>query len=361
MKMPKVLESFLTDAPKSVLGIDIGSQNVKLAEVKLGKSCEVLNVAQAELPADLSNNGYVTQTQSAVTFIHDILKNNDFKAKHVAFSIGGRNAFIREITMPPMPLDEMRTAAIYDAGNYVPYDTNSYYADAAVFGSLNAEQQQPVLLVAAPRENIDVMLEIADALRLKPVYIDIEVLCCYRLMAEQYKNFAMVDIGHSNSMVTIFQSGAPVAQRSIQQSSRQFSEAIAESLQCDIQEAEKIKLNEDILDKYEVEEIREKYAPVFNLADELWREITLTCEYYRNNNRTAVFTNIVLTGAGAQMKGLAPYLNLGNENMPVELLDATAAVAVSPDMNPKKAISVLPNCTVAIGAALAGGASNDKD
>ena len=358
MKLPKALKNFLSDAPSRILGIDIGSQNVKMAEVQFGKVPRVVNVVNAELPADLCNNGYITQTEAITAFIRNLLERNNVAAKHVAFSIGGRNAFIREITLPPMPVNEMRTAAIYDAGTYVPYDANSYYADAAVFGSPNAEQQQPVLLVAAPRENIDTMLDIADALHLKPVYIDIEVLCCYRLMAEQYENFVLCDMGQAYSLVTIFQSGAPVAQRSIQSSGRMVDDAIASALGCSLAEAEDTKLKEDILGRSDVDEIRERYAQVFQLIDDMDRDISLTCEYYRNNNRTAKFTNLVLTGGAANMKGLAEYLRK-QENIPVEVIDVKGRVEVSDAMSYQKQHNVLPSCTVAIGAALAGGLERD--
>lgn len=67
----------------------------------------------------------------------------------------------------------------------------------------------------SPKDVIDSLLEISDALAWHTIGIDIEVLSAYRTLPRQLENFVLLDIGRSYSMLTIFQNGAPVAQRSI--------------------------------------------------------------------------------------------------------------------------------------------------
>mgnify|MGYP002227612387 CR=1 FL=1 len=57
----------------------------------------------------------------------------------------------------------------------------------------------------------------------------------------------MLDIGRSYSMLTIFQNGAPVAQRSIPQGGQMFNAAIANGAGVDLTAAEKIKLEDELL------------------------------------------------------------------------------------------------------------------
>jgi type IV pilus assembly protein PilM len=101
--------------------------------------------------------------------------------------------------------------------------------------------QQPMLLVAAPKELVDTMLEIGDGLGLIPLSVDIEVLSCYRVLKEQLTDFVLLDIGRGYSLITIFQGGAPVAQRSIPHGSQMFDSAIADSVGCSLEEAEQTK------------------------------------------------------------------------------------------------------------------------
>lgn len=63
---------------------------------------------------------------------------------------------------------------------------------------------QPVLLVASPKDVIDSLLEISDALAWHTIGIDIEVLSAYRTLPRQLENFVLLDIGRSYSMLTIF-------------------------------------------------------------------------------------------------------------------------------------------------------------
>lgn len=349
-----MVTNFFEDAPKSVVGIDIGSGNIKLAQVDIsGKRPMVTNAVSAELPVDMVNNGFIRMASQMTGFIKKLMGKNDFSAKYVVFSIGGRNAFVREITVPPMPDEEMRQAAIWDAGQYVPYEANSYYTDAAKFGSPDTTGQQPMLLVAAPKELVDTMLEIGDGLGLIPLSVDIEVLSCYRILKERFTDFVLLDIGRGYSLITIFQGGAPVAQRSIPHGSQMFDSAIADSQGCSLDEAEKIKKEENILGTDD-EAVHEKYKALFDAVDNMDREVHRTCEYYRINKKEAVFTDLVLTGGGAALQGLEKYLNRNND-LQVSTLDVRQVVDFSGKIPQEERKGLAATCAVAIGAALAGG------
>ena len=354
MDFKKIVTKFFEDVPKSVIGIDIGSGNIKIAQVDLsGKRPVVTNAVSAELPVDMVNNGFIRMAAQMTGFMKKIIEKNNFSAKYVVFSIGGRNAFVREITVPPMPDEEMRQAAIWDAGQYVPYEANSYYTDAAKFGKPDASGQQPMLLVAAPKELVDTMLEIGDGLGLIPLSVDIEVLSCYRVLKEQLTDFVLLDIGRGYSLITIFQGGAPVAQRSIPHGSQMFDSAIADSVGCSLEEAEQTKRETNILGA-EDEAVHAKYKALFDAVDNMDKEVHRTCEYYRINKKEAVFTNLILAGGGAAMQGLEKYLNRNND-LKVSTLDVRAVVDFSGKIPQEERKELASICAVAIGAALAGG------
>ena len=89
-----------------------------------------------------------------------------------------------------------------------------------------------MLLVASPKDVIDSLLEISDALAWHTIGIDIEVLSAYRTLPRQLENFVLLDIGRSYSMLTIFQNGAPVAQRSIPQGGQMFNACLLYTSRC---------------------------------------------------------------------------------------------------------------------------------
>lgn len=270
--------------PSKIVGVDIGTGSIKMVQIETGSKPVVSCFAVAELPLELINNGFVRNSDAMISFIKGLVAKYDFNARHAVFTVGGRNAFVREIDMPEMPDEEMKQSVAWDSSQYVPYEADTYYVDSAKFGAYTNEGLQPVLLVASPKDVIDSLLEISDALAWHTIGIDIEVLSAYRTLPRQLENFVLLDIGRSYSMLTIFQNGAPVAQRSIPQGGQMFNAAIANGAGVDLTAAEKIKLEDELL-LSSLETDKTKFAEFFNEVENLGREVRRTCEYYLINKR----------------------------------------------------------------------------
>ena len=70
MDLKKIVTKFFEDVPKSVIGIDIGSGNIKIAQVDLsGKRPVVTNAVSAELPVDMVNNGFIRMAAQMTGFM----------------------------------------------------------------------------------------------------------------------------------------------------------------------------------------------------------------------------------------------------------------------------------------------------
>lgn len=358
MNVHAIIKKFLNTKPSSVLGIDIGTGGIKIVQMEFaaGKPT-VSNFAVTELPLEMISNGFVRNIDAMIAFIKNIVAQNGFNAKHVVFTVGGRNAFVREIDMPEMPDQEMKQSVAWDSAQYVPYETDTYYVDSAKFGTLTVDGLQPVLLVASPKDVIDALVEISEALGWQTLGIDIEVLSAYRTLENQLENFVLLDLGRSYSMLTIFQNGVPVAQRSIPQGGQMFNAAIANSVNVSLTDAEKIKIEDEILTGA-LETDKVKYAEFFSEIENLGREVNRTCEYYTINKKDAQFTHLVLVGGGADMVGLSEFLSSG-VNMQVVVNDLHKAVAFSDKIDQRELKKYLGALTVSVGAALYGGEADD--
>lgn len=341
-----------------VVGVDIGTGGIKLTQLDMSKERPVItNYAVAELPLELVNNGFVHNIDSMQLFLRGLLEKYGFEAKHAVFTVGGRNAFVREIALPEMPDAEMKQSVAWDSGQYVPYEADTYYVDSAKFGKLTEDGLQPILLVASPKDVIDALIAIGSGAGLKTIAVDIEVLSAYRTLAEPLENFVMLDIGRLYSMCTIFQNGAPVAQRSIPQGGQMFNAAIASGAGVDLLKAETIKLETDILTGGLAND-KVKYADFFSEVENLGREVRRTCEYYTLNRKEARFTHLVLVGGGSSLIGLAEYLSQGNE-MQVVANDLQDLFEIGDRVDQREIKAQLGSLTVSLGAALYGGSLDD--
>jgi len=359
MHIKALINKIFYPRPEVVLGVDIGFDRVKVVQLNMkGKGMpEVTDYVLADLPQELRGTGLTTNTEEIANFLSDLIKKHGFGAKDCVFSIGGRNAFVREIVMPPMSEEEMQQAVIWDSAQYVPYEADTYYVDFAVFGELNEDGQQPVILVASPKDVINALLDVGDALELNILKLDIDVLSWYRTMPNKYADFILLHLGRTYSLMTIFQKGAPVAQRSIQTGGLTFGKIIAENMQVSVSEAMDILRREKLLqsEDKEKEAVREALRAA---VSDLVKECRRTGDYYVLNKKDASFTNLVLVGSGAALLGMQEIMD-EQLDIKVELFDILKVVNFDSRFEKNKVQVNAPSLGVAIGAAMAGGSVDD--
>lgn len=359
MNFKKTMRKLFFARPSSVLGIDLGTEFVKIVQADLkGKRPQVRDFVISELPANLKATGLTTNKEEMASFLHDLIYKHGFSTKYAVFSISGRNAFVREINMPVMSEEELKQAVLWDSGQYVPYEADTYYIDYAKIGSLSPDGQQPIVLVASPKEIVNSIVEIGDYLGLKLLKLDIDVLSICRTLDDDYEQFILLDIGMNYSMMTIFQNGAPVAQRALHQDWKRFSEVVAQALNIEDKAAEALLVQKKILQDVSLEFEMASDA-LKEVVNALMHECSLTSDYYVTNKRdAATFTHLILTGVGSNLPGLEEYIGR-DADFKVIKHDILATVDFDSKFEQAKVRNTVPVLAVAIGAALAGGESDD--
>lgn len=359
MQIKSLINKIFYPRPENVLGVDIGFDRVKVVQVhmKNKNKPEITDYVLVDLPQELRGTGLTAHTEEMAVFFSDLMNKHGFSAKDSVFSIGGRNAFVREIAMPPMSVEEMRQAVTWDSAQYVPYEADTYYVDFAMFDELNKEGQQPVILVASPKDVVDALIKVGENLNLHIIKLDIDVLSLYRAMQAKYENFVLLDLGNIYSLMTIFQKGAPVAQRSLPTGGMAFATIVAEKRNVAVAQALEIVRTENLLDGEDAVDETERIS-MREAVDDLIKECRRTSDYYILNKKDATFTNLVLTGAGSALVGMAEYMNK-QLDIKVEHFDVLDVVTFDSRFEKQKVKLNAPSLTVAIGAALAGGEDND--
>ena len=113
MDFKKAIRKLFVSSPGSVLGIDLGSEFVKIVQVDLkGSRPQIKDFVISELPANLKANGLINSKDEMASFLHELINKNNFSTKYAVFSINGKNAFVREITMPIMSDEELKQAQL---------------------------------------------------------------------------------------------------------------------------------------------------------------------------------------------------------------------------------------------------------
>ncbi|WP_425060712.1 type IV pilus assembly protein PilM [Sporomusa carbonis] len=348
---------WLVRRPTNIVGIDIGSGAVKMAEVAIQQDTPLLKaVGIAELPENILEDGYVADIPALAGVLNRLLNTSGIGAQAAVMAVSGRNVFVREVMFPAMSYEELREAIKWDMEKYVPYDPDSYYYDFAIAGTGKTELEIKVLLVAAPNDLINGLVAAVKEAGCKPIAVEIEPLALQRTIPGA-ANCLVIDIGDSVSQIHVFQSGSPSITRPIPLGGRRFTEVIMSALDLEFTEAERLKQRQmGLLQRVDYEGERSfLHQQLFFVVEELAREVRRTYEYYQIQNREAIVEKIILTGGGAKLDNLAHHLAAQLEDIQVILHNPLAGIGISPSLDAGYVGEIDLRLAMPIGLALRGG------
>lgn len=237
----------------AVVGIDIGSQAIKVVEAKATKTgIQITALAIAPTPEGVIENGIITDPSGLGASIKKLLNENGIKARKCVSAVSGQSSVVlRVIEVPKMTKDELAETMKWEVERQVPFSPTEVVMDYQPLEKPNQApdaQNMEVLLAVAQQDMINRHVEALMAAGLKPTAIDVVPLAAGRALidlADTEANehvIAVLDIGDVNADMGIFERGIltfpsppmPVAGVNI---SRAISEDLGESLE----QAERLK------------------------------------------------------------------------------------------------------------------------
>ena len=168
-----VFNKLLMQKSNNVIGLDIGTNSIKLIEIEESKGgYRLKNFGITPLPKDSIVNGSIVNHDAVVSAIQHIISNLKIKAKDVVASISGHPVIIKKITMPLATDEELEESIKFEAEQYIPFDLEEVNID---FEVLTAEEekadQMNVMLVAAKKVMINDYNKVLTDAGLTPLYL----------------------------------------------------------------------------------------------------------------------------------------------------------------------------------------------
>ncbi len=209
-----------------------------------------------------------------------------------------------------MSYDELEEYIKAEAEQYIPFDLNEVYLDYKSLPSSSQENDRSdVMLVAAKKEVVDDYLLMLKEQKLQPVLVDVDGFALeniweYTLNTLNNKqNTALVDIGASKMNINVISEGVSVLARDVIVGSNQLTDQLANALDIEEEEAEKVKLG-----MIHAED-KEMVEGIFNQICTQWvLEIKKAIDLYQSNNPDKALSSLALSGGGAKVKGLISYI-----------------------------------------------------
>lgn len=115
---------------KSILGVDIGSDSLKLALVT-GKS--IKKVVAVPMPHSLVKEGKVVSIDAMGDLIRSAMRDNGVRCTNGAMVLSNDVAFVRNVTMPQMSGEQVMYNLPYEFRDYIAEDLKDYVFDYAMY------------------------------------------------------------------------------------------------------------------------------------------------------------------------------------------------------------------------------------
>lgn len=209
---------------KNLIGIDIGTSAVKLAQVSNGK---VVRTVSSPLPGNPVQNGRVISVEELGQALRKIRKEGKLKGRRCALVLPPEVAFVRRVTMPYMTETQLKTNLPFELQDYIQNSSEQYFYDYALLNVINDEEGNPaeldLLAAATPREVIEQYRAALEAAGLHLV-LAVPQTVTYRNIirtheqdeSEHPEEYCIADMGHSAIRVHMYRGDAYETSRVIE-------------------------------------------------------------------------------------------------------------------------------------------------
>jgi len=357
---------FLTLKPES-FGLDISDISLKIIKLKKrGKFFDLASFGEEKIKPGIIKKGEIKKEEALAKIIKTALtrvNGEKLKTKYVVASLPEEKAFLEVIQMPRMSEEDLKSAVIYEAENYIPLPIDQVYLDSQIVSpDYNHSDQFDVLIAALPKKIVNPYLSALKKAGLQPLTFEIESQAISRALIKDEgatSPFLLIDLGATRTSFIIFSGYSLRFTSSIPVSSQGFTEIISKALKINLAEAEKLKIEYGLQPGGKRgKEIFEALIPALT---DLIEQIKKHLIYYQSHashehlpsNGKGV-KKILLSGGGANLKRLPEFLSSALK-IPVEVGNPWINILA----DPSKGVSELPlerafGYTAALGLALRG-------
>ncbi|MGH9884591.1 MAG: type IV pilus biogenesis protein PilM, partial [bacterium] len=188
---------------KTVIGLDIGSSQVKAVELEPhGGSYRLRGFGFAPLPPEAIVQGSFMNAPAISAAIAEACAMGGFKSKDVITSVSGHSVIVKRISLPAQSKEELEETIRWEAEQYIPFDINEVNIDHQILRESGIDGQMDVLLVAAKKELIDDYLSVVTESGLTLVVMDVDAFAVGNMYQHNYEpadetTVALLDLGAS--------------------------------------------------------------------------------------------------------------------------------------------------------------------
>ena len=349
------------------LGLDIGTSAVRAAEISIGRAGPRLErFAQIALPPGAVSGGEILEPHVVRNAIKQLRSVGKFKTTSVAIGVVNSRVVVRQIDLPWMPADELKSALVFQVQDLLPIpveDALLDYHPIEEFVGDGGSRMLRALLVAADAAMVNRSVDVVRAAGLRPAVVDLTSFALLRtavlaqggLFSDESAEYeAIVDVGSTITNIVVHSGGVPRFARLLSLGGEDITEALAERLGISRDDAEEQKcqatpLGDGVIPTQDDREFEERVLDT--AAAGLVDEVRGSLDYYRAQPGARPLSRVVLSGGGALVAGLSAQLGVATR-LPIQRHGVMDVVAGDGGLSAELVERAAPFAVVPVGLAL---------
>jgi type IV pilus assembly protein PilM len=333
----------LFSKPKGHLGVDIGTSNIKIVQLRpQGDKFVLETYGLVNVAFQLSTRDSGQAIRHTADMLKQLAEKSQVTTNKIVASLPNSVVFTSVIEIPKIPDDEMKAAVESEAKKYVPLpleevalswvtiqekpkvnlDTNlGSISQPAGAGNINK-----ILLTAVPTIVVENYLKVFELAGMDAQALEIEALAMIRsLVGDDSDTMLVIDIGAKNTSVNLIDNGYLRLSKNLGVGGDTITTSIAKSLNISFVRAEQFK--KDFGMSAQGQQLPQIMRPILDIIKNEAAQLVSLYE-----SRGDKIDKILLSGAGSKIPSLSQYLNTLNK--PVVLANPWARVVYPEKLRP---------------------------
>lgn len=320
---------------KKRLVVDIGSSAVRVCElVKTKTGYEITRFAQREYNSEPSLDEQ-QRKELRVAALQEALKAAKVKKGKVILGVPGQSVFTRCRVLPPVPEYKVDQIVRYEIQQQIPFGLDQIAMDYQI---LNRTEQggYDVMMAAIKVDVVEKHIEPLNPLKCSVAAVDVLPLASYNWVRHQ-KEFgdqgecvALINIGASTTDIVIERGNQFRFTRPLNLGGNDITRVLAEAFNMDFASAERIKRERAFAPTGDAKRDGTSGEVIGRVLDRFAGEIQRSFSYFRSQPGGGQVNRVLLTGGGASLKNLVPYLRK-RLDMDVRIAQTLANVQIGAD------------------------------
>ncbi|HOZ47589.1 MAG TPA: type IV pilus assembly protein PilM [Candidatus Hydrogenedentes bacterium] len=330
--------------------LDVGSNTLRLCELKSTKAgYQVTKYVQREVLEDPSLNEHDLRRRR-FRAIKEILGEAKARSRKTVLGVAGRSVFTRSRALPPVPEHKVTQIVRYEIQQQIPFSLDQIAIDYQVVDRTEAGGYE-VMMVAIKEDVVEKEVHIVDDIKGIIDVVDVCPLAAYNWLkhtgafGDRGECVALIDVGASTTDIVIEREGLFRSMRSLNLGGNDVTAALSREFGMNFADAERLKRTRGFAPTGDPNRDGKGGEVIGQVLSQLVTEVNRSFSYFRSLPGGGAVSRVILTGGGAMLANLGPFLQreLG---VPVVLANPLAGLTIAGgaegiQANPQQATTVL--------------------